>query len=98
MSWLAIAGLALGAYGFKAIGLIAGPRLPIRSIEPWLALLPAAVLAALVVVETFDGGRRLVVDARAVGVVFGAIVAWRRAPFAVVIVVAAATTALVRVI
>jgi hypothetical protein len=59
-------------------------------------LLPAALLPALVVVNTFAGDRQLVVDARAAGLAVAVVASWRRAPFVVVVVAAAATTALVR--
>lgn len=97
MSWLAIGVLAAGAYVAKFAGLVLGPRLTVvRRFDAWLALLPVATLAALVVVQTFDGGRRLVLDARALGVAVGAIAAWRRLPFAVVVLVAATVTASIR--
>lgn len=99
MTWLGIGILAAGAYCAKAAGLLFGARLgAFRRVDPLLALLPGAVLAALVVVQTFDGGRRLVVDARLPGVLIGSIAAWRRAPFVVVVAAAAAVTALVRLI
>jgi branched-subunit amino acid transport protein len=96
VTWTAILLLAAGAYLGKAAGLLLGPRLAIARIERWLVLLPVAVLSALVVVQTFDGGRALVIDARLGGVAVGAIAAWRRVPFAGVVVVAAMTTALIR--
>jgi hypothetical protein len=61
-------------------------------------LLPAALLPALVAVNTFAGDRRLVLDARAVGLAVALIATWRRAPFVVVVVSAAAATALVRLV
>lgn len=97
MTWTAILVLAVGAYLAKAAGLLLGPRLAIARIERWLVLLPAAVLSALVVVQTFDGGRALVIDARAGGVAVGAVAALRRVPFAGVVVIAALTAALIRV-
>jgi hypothetical protein len=97
MSWLAIGLVALGAYAAKFAGLVIGPRVSaIRRIDAWLTLLPTAMLAALVVVQTFDGGRRLALDARVVGVMVGTLAALRRAPFVAVVVVAAAATAIVR--
>jgi hypothetical protein len=99
MSWSAILVLAGGAYGCKLVGLVVGERLAATpTVERVLALLPPALLAALVVVQTFDGGRTLVLDARAAGVAVGALAVWRRAPFIVVVTLAAATTALVRAI
>ena len=65
-------------------------------VERCLALVPAALISALVVKNTFSTGNELVLDARAAGVAAAAIAAWRRAPLIVVIVLGAAVTALVR--
>jgi branched-subunit amino acid transport protein len=99
VSWTAILLLAGLAYAFKALGLVGldGVELP-----AWFgkvtALLPPALLAALVVVQTFGDGESLVLDARAVGLAAGCLAVWRRAPFLVVVIVAAASTAAVRAI
>ena len=94
MSWWALLALAGAAYGLKALGLVVlGPR----AVEgPALRL--AALLPALVAVNTFAGDRRLVLDARAVGLAVAVVATWRRAPFVVVVGLAAASTALVRAI
>jgi hypothetical protein len=99
MSWPVLLVIAAGAYAFKLIGVFAGERatLLLRA-ERLLALLPPAVLAGLIMVQTFDGGRRLVIDARAAGLAAGAIAVWRKAPFVLVVIVAAAVTALVRAV
>jgi branched-subunit amino acid transport protein len=97
MSWWAIGVLAAGAYGAKVVGLVVGSRVPfLARMDRLLAVLPIAVLAAVAIVLTFDGGRRLTLDARAAGVAAGAIAAWRRAPFVVVVVTAACVAALIR--
>lgn len=97
MSWWTIAALAAGAYGFKVGGLLAfDARAPSERVLATLRLLPPALLGALVVVQTLATGETLVVDARAAGVAAGAYAAWRKAPFVVVLVVAAAVTAGVR--
>jgi branched-subunit amino acid transport protein len=61
-----------------------------------LALIPAAVVTALVMKDTFTTGQDLVLDARALGIAVASIAAWRKAPLIVVIVLGAAVTALVR--
>jgi hypothetical protein len=61
-------------------------------------LLASALLAALVVVETFGKGRLLVLDARVLGAAFAAVAVWRRAPMIVVVLGAAAVTALARLL
>ena len=57
-------------------------------------MLAPALLAALVATAALTSGQRLVVDARAVGVVVAAIAIWRRAPVLLVVVLAAAAAAL----
>ena len=99
MSWWAIVGLGAAAYGLKALGLVVlGPR----AVDGWAlrlaALLPAALLPALVAVNTFAGERRIEIDARAAGLAVAVVATWRRAPFVVVVVAAAVTTALVRAV
>ena len=97
MTWAAILGLAAGTYAMKAAGpvLLGGRPLPAR-IEGVVALLPAAVFAALIVVDTFSEDGALVLDARAAGVGAAAVAAWRKAPFLVVVGVAVVVAALVR--
>lgn len=93
MSWTAIAVLAAGAYAFKALGLaLGGRRLP-DSLNACIGLLPAALLPALIAVQTLTTEDRWVVDARAAGVGAAIVAAWRRAPFPVVILLGAAVTA-----
>ena len=89
--------LAGGTYVFKsAAPLVLGARpLPVR-VGRLVELLPAALLAALAVVSTVADGSSIAVDARLAGLEAAGFALWRRAPFVVVIVVAAAATALVR--
>lgn len=89
--------MTVGTFALKSAGpILLGDRgLPART-QQVVDLLPAALLAALAVVSTFGDGTSLVLDARAAGLVAAGIALWRRAPFVVVVVVAAAVTALVR--
>ena len=110
MSWIAIGVLVVGAYGFKALGTFGLARLtreppatavsPVRGALAWFpmfaGLIPAAVFAALVAVQTLEVDGSLQVDARLVGVGAGAVAVWRRAPFVVVVVVAMAVAAGIR--
>jgi branched-subunit amino acid transport protein len=59
-------------------------------------LIPAALLSALIVKDTFSVGHDLVLDARAAGVAVAVVATWRRAPIPVVIVLSSAVTAAVR--
>lgn len=97
MSWTAIVVLAAGAYGFKVLGLVVlgGRQLP-APLARCVALLPAALLPALIAVQTLTTDDRWVLDARAAGVGAAVVAAWRRAPFPVVILLGAGVTAAVR--
>ena len=96
MSWTALAVLSVGAYAFKLAGVVAGERFAER-LAPVTLLLPAALFSALVVTMAMADGPALVVDARLIGVVAGVLAVVRRAPM-VVVMVAMAVTALVRVV
>jgi branched-subunit amino acid transport protein len=97
VSWTLVIVLGLGAYAFKVLGLvvIGAQSLP-PVVERCLALIPAALLSALIVKDTFSVGQDLVLDARAAGVAVAVVATWRRAPIPVVIVLGAAVTAVVR--
>ncbi len=97
--WLTIASLALATAGLKLAGPLAlgGRPLPANALNV-VELLAAALLAALVVVETFGKGRSLTVDARVLGATFAALALMRRAPMIVVVLGAAAVTALARLL
>ncbi|MFM8383083.1 MAG: AzlD domain-containing protein, partial [Actinomycetota bacterium] len=86
MSWVLIIALAIGAYAFKFTGLVilGGRTLP-APFERCLALIPAAVISALIVKDTVTRGQDLVIDARAAGIAVAIVLAWRRAPLIVVI-------------
>lgn len=94
---IVLVGLALGTYGLKAAAplLLGGRPLPVR-VSRVAQLLPAALLAALVVVSTIAEDAAITIDARLVGLGAAAVALWRRAPFVVVVLVAAAATALAR--
>jgi uncharacterized membrane protein len=97
--WVTIAALALATAALRLAGPLAlgGRPLPARALTV-VELLASALLAALVVVETFGKGRSLTPDARALGVAFAALALWRRAPMTVVVLGAAAVTAIARLL
>lgn len=97
MTWTLVFALAAGAYGFKLVGYFAiGQRQIPPVIERCLALIPAALISALIAKDTFSAGRDLQIDARLFGVAVATVAVWKRAPFVVVIVLAAAVTAAAR--
>ena len=90
--------LAAGTYFLKALGpLYFGDsrQLPVRFQELPL-LLPTPLIAALVVTSTFSRNEALVFDARIIGVIAASLALWKKLPFVVVVVIAAAATALWR--
>ncbi len=97
MSWTAILAIAAGSFAFKAAGMFGlGRFMNGQKMRAIGALLPPALLAALVAVQTFSTGTELTIDARAAGVVVGGIAVWRGAPFWLVVVLAASITAAIR--
>jgi branched chain amino acid efflux pump len=90
-SWITIAALALALA--TAAPKLAGP-LALAIVK----LLASALLAALVVVETFGRGRSLTVDACVLGAMFAVVALTRRAPMIVVVLGSAAVTALARLL
>ncbi len=95
--WLMIVSLAVATAALKLVGplLLGGRPLP-PSAMAIIELLASALLAALVVVETFGKGRSLTLDARALGVLFAALAVARRVPVIVAVVGAAVVTGLAR--
>jgi branched-subunit amino acid transport protein len=97
VSWVLVLALAAGAFTCKVLGVVViGARQLPPVVDRCLALIPAALITALVVKDTFSTGQDLVLDARAAGVGAATLLAWRRAPLVAVIVAGAAVTAVVR--
>ena len=95
--WAAVLIGALGCYLLKLTGVSVPQRmLDNPRVKHAALLLPIALLTALIVLQAFTTGHRLVLDARAAGVGAAVVAILLRAPFLLVIVIACATTALVR--
>lgn len=97
MPLLAILALAAGTYAFR----LAGPALRHRvrtsgRLAHLLSAATAVLLTALVATAALTEGHGLAGWARPAGVLVGGALALRRAPFPVVVVAAAATTAVLR--
>jgi uncharacterized membrane protein len=99
MTWWVLGCLSVGCYLFKVGGVLAADtsRLTLRGQELLNNLTPA-VLSGLIIVQTFDGGGELEVSALPAGVATGAVTAWMKAPLLVVLIVASATTAVIRML
>lgn len=95
--WTVVIAVGTGTMLIKAAGpVLLGARPlpgPIRAVVPLLA---PALLAALVATATLDGGQRLVLDARLIGLGAAAVALLLRAPVLAVVIVAAAAAAVAR--
>lgn len=92
--WIGLIATSVIAFALKYLGY----SVP----EKWLshprvlkinALIPIALLSALVAVQSFTTGKSLVIDQRLAGLAVAVIALILRAPFALVVISAAATSA-----
>ncbi|MCW2995046.1 MAG: AzlD protein [Conexibacter sp.] len=98
-AWLTVALLAVTTFAIRALGPVAvGGRTMGPRTTRVLSLLPAALLAALVITETVIEDGELDVDARLVGVATAGLLLWRGASVIWVVVGAAAVTAGLRLL
>jgi branched-subunit amino acid transport protein len=97
--WITIAGLALATLAIKAVGPLAvgGRELPSAAFAV-IGLLAPALLAALVLTDTFTEDQDLTVDARAAGLACAGVAVLLRAPLLVTVLVAAVGAAAVRAV
>ncbi|HEX6700628.1 MAG TPA: AzlD domain-containing protein [Gaiellaceae bacterium] len=96
-AWVVVAVVGVATVIFKSSGpvLLGGRELPVR-LRGVVAMLAPALLAALVVTQAVGGNRRLVFDARLLGLAGAAIAIRLRAPVLLVVVLAAALAAAAR--
>lgn len=97
-TWVAVLATAAGCYALKLAGLTVPPRLLARPrVRRFAELVPVALLAALAATQSATSGHAISVDPARLAGMGAAIAALAlRAPFLVVIVVAAATAAALR--
>lgn len=97
MIWPAVILGSIGCYVLKLAGyLLPDDTLDSPRVRHIAGLMPVALLAALVAVQTFAQGQELVIDGRLAGLAAAIVALVLRAPFLVVIVVAAVTAAALR--
>jgi hypothetical protein len=97
--WPWLLGAAAACYGLKLAGMSVPDRVLRHPRVSLVAdLLPIALLSALIAVQVLGEGKAVVVDARLAGLGVAVLALLLRAPFLVVVVAAAATAALVRLV
>ena len=91
--------LAAGTYLLRLAGPLLRDRFELpQRVNQLLTLAAVALLAALVATQAFTDGGAFAGWARPAGVAVGAVLAWRRLPFVVVVVAAAGSTAVLRLL
>ena len=92
--------LAAGTYVLKAFGpmLLANERALPLWLKRFATLIPTPLLAALVMTSAITNDDQIVFDARIAGVVAAIIALSKRVPFVFVVIIAAATTAIWRLL
>lgn len=99
MMWAAIIFTGIGCYLLKIAGLSVPAAVLERPVVQRIAdLLPVALLAALIAVQVVANGTQLAIDARLAGLLAALVALLLRAPFIVVVLVAALTAALIRLL
>lgn len=98
--WIAVLAACVLSYALKLSGYLVPERAladeRVRRITP---LLPVALLSALILSQSLlDDAGGLTLDARAAGLAVAAVALLARAPFLLVLVLAAVSTALVRLV
>lgn len=98
MTPVGLAGFVVGVFALRMVGgfCLAGVLERHERLARLLALLPLAIVAAVVATQTFTIRQDLTVDARVVGVSVAGLASWRGVPLGAVVVLAAVSTALVR--
>jgi uncharacterized membrane protein len=99
VTWTTVLAASAGCYLIKLTGLSVPQRLlESPRVQRVAGLLPIALLSALILIQAVTSGHRLVLDARAAGVVVALAAVALRAPFLVVVALAALTAALLRLV
>lgn len=96
---LAVVALGVGTFAFRSAGPALRSRLELSSqVEQIIAITAVVLLTAMVATTALADGGAFNSIARPVGVAVGGVLAWRRVPFVIVVVAAAATAAGLRLL
>ena len=95
----AVLALAIGTYAFRVTGILLRDRVELPPLARLLLPVAAAILlAALAATAALTESGGFAGYARPAGVLVGLLLAWRRAPFVLVVAAAAGTAALLRLL
>ena len=89
---------SLLVYSWKLIGYLIPEKYLTPKVKAFTERVTVALLAALVVTQTFASSQELVLDARLPAVLVAGVLLWLRAPFIVVVVAAAGVAAALRLL
>ena len=91
--------LGVGTFAFRFAGPVLRSRIELSpQVERVMAVSAVVLLAALVATSALLEGQEFAGYARPAGVAVGGVLAWRKAPFVVVVLAAAATAAGLRLL
>ena len=94
MIWTAIIATSFIAFMLKYLGqAVPAAWLENARIQKFALYLPTALLAALVAVQSLGNEKNIVFDARSIGVLVDAVALFFKAPFPIVVLLAALTSA-----
>lgn len=96
---LAVLVLSVGTFAFRLAGPLLGDRVSLSPrVEETVTLATVVLLVALVATVALYESKDFAGYARPAGVLVGGVLAWRKAPFVVVVIAAAATAAGLRLL
>jgi branched-subunit amino acid transport protein len=96
---VAAAVLGIGTFAFRFAGPVLRARIDVSPrLERTMAMAAIVLLAALVGTAALLDGQEFAGVARPAGIAVGGVLAWRKVPFVVVVIAAAGTAALLRLL
>jgi branched-subunit amino acid transport protein len=99
MNIVAVLAIALGTYAFRVAGPLLRDRVELSErVKTLLSTAALVLLVALIATASLMDGRHFAGVALPAGVLVGGVLAWRKAPFVVVVIAAAACTAGLRLV
>ena len=99
MSIFAVLAIAVGTYAFRVAGSLLRDRLELSErVKTLMATAAVVLLVALIATASLMDGKHVAGVALPAGVLVGGVLAWRKAPFIVVVIAAAASTAGLRLL